>query len=85
MVSGRTWAMRVIQISLVITAMLASTALCGSRSVSRANFKRTPVLVELFTSEGCSSCPPADEFLARLDREQPIVGVEVIPLEEHVN
>lgn len=46
---------------------------------------RKAVVVELFTSEGCSSCPPADELLGRLGQDLSAKNIQVIPLGFHVD
>jgi hypothetical protein len=60
-------------------------ALFLTASTGHADKPSQPVVVELFTSEGCSSCPPADALLLKLETSQSIPGVNVIAIEEHVD
>lgn len=67
-------------------SLLAAVVLLGTLAFRPpAEPLRGAVVVELFTSEGCSSCPPADELLTRVGHQRTKNGAEIIPLGFHVD
>jgi hypothetical protein len=74
-----------IGLSALVAAALIAPIHAQSTKSGAARQAAAPVVVELFTSEGCSSCPPADALLLKMETTQPFPGVQIIAIEEHVD
>lgn len=70
---------------LLVVAGVFTQRMTSNVSASNSPAGKGPVVVELFTSEGCSSCPPADALLRALETQGKVEGVQVIVLGWHVD
>ena len=74
---------RAITIAIYIGSLIAG-AVFGSQTATFESGPAETTLVELFTSEGCSSCPPAEKWLSQL-KSNPDLWKKIVPVAFHVD
>ena len=73
-------------LAMAMLAVFSSPkALSRTDSIQSVAAHPSAVLVELFTSEGCSDCPPADELLRRINGRKTDGGELIVGISEHVS
>lgn len=72
-------------LAILLAGSIRPSGLRGPSAAVTLPAQKAIVVAELFTSEGCSSCPPADEILTRLVLQQPVTNVTVLGLSENVD
>jgi len=73
---------KITALCVLLTGVLATATY--EESIVYSSTAQQTTLLELYTSEGCSSCPPAEQWLSRF-KENPSLWKQIIPVAFHVN
>ena len=74
-----------LKLFLAVLLVLLSAAFLLRPSTTASGTTSRAVVIELFTSEGCSSCPPAADLLTHLRQDLAAKNIQVVPLGFHVD